>query len=85
MDKPEKPPIEIERDLGIQPIAEILTERGLKSHDLVEASTEHITHKMVIRACKGRRLTARVQKKMVNALNRASKESFTRADLFNYR
>ena len=40
----------------------ILTERGLKSHDLVEASNEKITHKMVVRACKGRRLTARVQR-----------------------
>lgn len=85
MDEQGKPPIEIKRDLGIQPIAEILTERGLKSHDLVEASTEHITHKMVIRACKGRRLTTKVQRKIVNALNRASSESFTLADLFNYR
>ena len=71
--------------IDVQPIAEILTARGLKSHDLVEASTEHITHKMVIRACKGRRLTTRVQKKIVTALNRASNESFTLADLFNYR
>ena len=85
MNEQKKPPIEIKRDLGLQPIAEILTERGLKSHDLVEASTEHITHKMVIRACKGRRLTAKVQKKIVNALNRASNESFTLTDLFNYR
>lgn len=76
---------EIRRDLGIQPIAGILTERDLKSHDLVEASTEHITHKMVIRACKGRRLTTRVQKKIVNALNRISDQSFTVGDLFNYR
>ena len=85
MNEQEKPPNEIKRDLGLQPIAKILTERGLKSHDLVEASTEHITHKMVIRACKGRRLTAKVQKKIVNALNRASNESFTLTDLFNYR
>jgi len=76
---------EIRRDLGIQPLAGILTEKGLKSHDLVEASTEHITHKMVIRACKGRRLTTRVQKKIVNALNRTSEKSFTIGDLFNYR
>ena len=77
--------IEIKRDLGLQPIAEILTERGLKSHDLVKASTENITHKMVIRACKGRRLTAKVQKKVANALNRALEESFAVGDLFNYR
>ena len=75
----------IRRDLGVQPIAGILTERGLKSHDLVEASTVHITHKMVIRACKGRRLTTKVQKKIANALNRTSDESFTVGDLFNYR
>ena len=77
-------PNEIKRDLGLQPIAGVLAERGLKSHDLVKASTEHLTHKMVIRACKGRRLTTQVQKKIVSALSRASEESFTIRDLFNY-
>ena len=85
MDAQPSQSIEVKRDLGLQPIADILAERGLKSHDLVKASTENITHKMVVRACKGRRLTTKVQKKIANALNRASDESFTVGDLFNYR
>lgn len=75
---------EIERDLGEQPIAEIMSKLELRPHDLVEASTEQITHKMVSRACKGRRLTPRVKDKIRNALNAASEESFSLSDLFNY-
>ena len=76
--------IPIERDLGEQPIAALLANLGLKPHDLVAASTEQITHKMVARACKGRRLTPNVQRKILNALNRATAGSYKSADLFNY-
>ena len=75
---------EKELDLGEQPLAGILGERGLKSHDLVAASTEQITHKMVARGCKGRRLTRNVQGKLLRALNAASGEQFTLKDLFTY-
>jgi hypothetical protein len=75
---------DIERDLGEQPIARILAERGLKPHDLVAASAEQITHKMVARARKGRRLTPRVQVKILNALNRAAGTTYNLRDLFTY-
>ena len=75
---------EPERDLGEQPIAAILRELGLKSHDLVAASTEQITHKMVARACKGRRLTPNVKTKIRNAINKAADKSYTLAELFTY-
>ncbi len=74
----------IERDLGEQPIARLLAERGWKSHDLVAASTEHITHKMVVRACKGRRLTSNVQGKILRAWNTLAQGRLRVADLFNY-
>ena len=74
----------LERNLGEQPIAALLRELGLKSHDLVAVSTEQITHKMVARACKGRRLTPNVKTKIRNALNKAAGKSYTLADLFNY-
>lgn len=73
-----------ERDLGEQPLARLLTELGLKPHDLVAASTEQITHKMVQRGCKGRRLTRNVQGKLLRALNTASGNSYVLADLFTY-
>ena len=74
----------IDRDLGEQPIAKIMALHGLKAHDLVACSTEQITHKMVSRAVKGRRLTPSVQSKILNALNKASKKNYLLKDLFNY-
>ncbi len=73
-----------ERDLGEQPLARILAKHGLKPHDLVAASTEQITHKMVARAVKGRRLTGKIQIKIRNALNGAAKSDYSVSDLFNY-
>jgi len=74
----------IERNLGIQPIAQIMTDHDLKPHDLVAASTEQITHKMVARACKGRRLTPNVQAKIRHAVNAATGGQYGLADLFTY-
>ena len=74
----------IERNLGVQPVTQLMNEHELKSHDLVAASTEHITHKMVARACKGRRLTPNVKCKIRNALNKASNQSYSIGDMFTY-
>jgi hypothetical protein len=74
----------IERDLGPQPIGRIMAEQHLKPHDLVAASTEQLTHKMIARACKGRRLTPNVQAKVQAALNRATGKHYTLAELFTY-
>jgi hypothetical protein len=70
--------------LGEQPIARIMAERGLRPHDLVAASTQQITHKMVARACKGRRLTPNVQAKILNALNAATGKHYEQGELFDY-
>ncbi len=59
------------RDLGIQPIAALLDRRGLTNHALVAASAEPLTHKMIARARKGRRLTPKVKRKIIKALNQA--------------
>lgn len=74
----------IERDLGAQPLAQVMAERGLKPHDLVSASKEQITHKMVSRAVKGRRLTPAVQLKILRALNAAAKTDYALKDIFTY-
>lgn len=76
--------IDTERNLGEQPIAKIMLEHSLKPHDLVANSAEHLTHKMVSRACKGRWLTPNVQTKLLNALAKATGKTFTLADLFTY-
>ncbi len=74
----------VERNLDEQPIARLMQEHGLKAHNLVAASTEQITHKMVARACKGRRLTLNTQSKVLRALNHATGKSFSLSDVFNY-
>ena len=75
---------EVVRNLGEQPIARLMAERGLKGKDLVAASTEQITHKMVSRACKGRRLTRHAQSKVINAFNKAAGTTCGLKDLFTY-
>ncbi len=74
----------IERNLGRQPIADVMDKHELRPHDVVAASSEQITHKMVSRATKGRRLTPHVMMKIVNALNLAVEEEYSREDLFSY-
>lgn len=73
-----------ERDLGPQPVEGLLAKHHLTHHDVVAASTEQITHKMVARACKGRKLSRRVQLKIVHAVNTASEQDYKLKDLFNY-
>lgn len=75
---------EIERDLGIQPIARIMAELGFKANDLVSSSAEQITHKMVSRAAKGRRLNLKIQYRILHALNKASGKEYALKDIFNY-
>lgn len=75
---------DIERNLGEQPIAQIMGDHDLKSQDLVALSTENITHKMVSRACKGRRLTPNVKSKIRNALNSATGRTYPMEELFTY-
>lgn len=74
----------IKRDFGEQPIAKIMVEHGFKSHDLVANSTEQITHKMVSRGAKGRRLNLKIQYRILNALNKVTGKQYLLKDLFNY-
>lgn len=71
-------------DFGEQPIQQIITEQNLSAHDLVAASTEQLTHKMVSKACKGRKLTHNVKFKVLNALRNATDKSYEMKELFNY-
>jgi len=70
---------------GPQPLDLILTTLGVKNSDLVRASTEQLTHKMVAKGRKGRRLTRNVQEKIRRALNACqTQKEYTRAELFSY-
>ncbi|MFT5048989.1 MAG: hypothetical protein ACI8QZ_000378 [Chlamydiales bacterium] len=79
------PQADAPRDLGEQPIARLMAERELKPKDLVAASADQITHKMVTRAMKGRRLTPNTMRKVHRAMNRATGVEHPQAELFNYK
>jgi hypothetical protein len=71
-------------NMGPQPVAGLIEKHKLKPHDLVAASTEQLTHKMVSRACKGRKLSRRIQFKVLNALNNATEQHYKLKELFTY-
>lgn len=69
---------------GEQPISEIMKSHNLTAGELISASTEQLTFKMVNRACKGRVLTRNTQSKIRNALNKASGKEYSFEELFTY-
>ncbi|NLG13966.1 MAG: hypothetical protein GX561_07155 [Lentisphaerae bacterium] len=73
-----------ERELGPQPIDQIMTELDLENHDLVAASTEQLTHKMVMKARRGRFISMNIRLKIQRAINKASGNEYKLHDLFNY-
>jgi hypothetical protein len=75
---------QLTREFGPQPIDQLMNDRKLSNHDLVQASTEQLTHKMVAKARRGRWLSSKVRQKVLRAFNKATGENFTTKDLFNY-
>ncbi|MGC1480634.1 MAG: hypothetical protein WA771_09015 [Chthoniobacterales bacterium] len=73
-----------DRNLGEQPLAAILSTRDLRPQDLVATDPIRITHKMIARATKGRRLTSHSQQLVLSALNTVTGETHKKSDLFNY-
>lgn len=73
-----------EREYGPQPLADVLAEKGLTNHQVVATSTEQLTHKMLAKACRGRYVSPRVRQKIQRAVNAATGEIYTMAQLFNY-
>lgn len=74
----------MDRDYGIQPLDALMNEKGLSNHDLVEASTKQLTHKMVAKARRGRWLTMNARHKVTEAYNAIAGDELKVKDLFNY-
>ena len=75
--------------MGVQPIDAIMTEHGLKNHDVMQMNRGGLTHKQVNKARKGRRLTPKIKVRITAALNavlkqRGVEKEFVPKDLFNY-
>lgn len=79
-------------DLGTQPLDEIMLAGALSNHDLVAVSQAQLTHKMVARGRRGRRLKRKIQLRILDALNAHTKSrspdtqpAYSLPDLFNYK
>lgn len=74
-------------ELGTQPLDAVMVEMNLSNHDLVVANKGQLTHKTVGKARKGRRLTKRSQRKVIDAVNavRGGRAAYQLEDLFTYR
>ena len=90
-----EPETETKRDLGPQPLNDLMSKWGLSNHDLVEISPEQMTHKQVQKSRLGRRLTLKMMMKMARTLNlaiwgrlqdeeREDFEEYMHKHLFNY-
>ena len=72
-------------EFGAQPLEELMARLGLTNHDLVAASADQLTHKMVAKGRKGKKLTPNAQNKILAALRCARpQETFALRQLFNY-
>ena len=56
-------------DLGTQPLDAMMKSWNMTNHQMVEVSTEQLTHKQVQRARTGRRLTLKMMQKVTRAYN----------------
>lgn len=76
-------------EMGPQPLDALMSRLAIDNHALVAASTDHLTHKMVAKGRRGRRLTLNVQDKICRALNsvlnQRSQEPVAARQLFTYR
>jgi hypothetical protein len=72
-------------EAGQQPLDQFMDEADLKNNDLVKCSKEGLTHKQASKARKGRRITQRIQKKVLCAWNDLTGEKREIDELFNYR
>lgn len=68
-----------------QPLDAIMTEHGIANAELVKASTEQLTFKMVNKGRSGRRITTNIQDKILTALLAVKPDlKLKRKDLFRY-
>src|SRR6185295_11982979 len=75
----------MENENIVQPLDTLMTQLGVSNADLVKASTEQLSFKMLQKGRKGRRLNPRIQDKILAALLTVKPElKLRRRDLFRY-
>ena len=79
----------LERNLGTQPIDAVMEKHALKNHDVVQMNRGGLTHKIVQKARKGRRIKPNMKVRVTVALyvalkQRGIEEKYGVGQLFNY-
>jgi|TARA_Y100000994_G_scaffold186864_1_gene155594 hypothetical protein len=74
----------IQMEAGIQPLDQLMINEELRNNDLVSVSNEGLTHKQVSKGRKGRKITKKLQLKILRAWNHLNKQDLCLDDLFNY-
>ena len=72
-------------EVGTQPLDLLMVDAELRNNDLVSISQEGLTHKQVSKGRKGRKITKKLQLKILSAWNQLMSENLDLDDLFNYR
>ena len=71
-------------DAGIQPLDHLMINEEIRNNDLVSISNEGLTHKQVSKGRKGRKITKKIQLKILRAWNLLKDQDLYLDDLFNY-
>ena len=72
------------REAGKQPLDQLMIKENFRNNDLVALSEEGLTHKQVSKGRKGRKITKKLQLKILKAWNQLNNEDLLLDDLFNY-
>jgi len=72
------------REAGKQPLDQLMIKENFRNNDLVSLSEEGLTHKQVSKGRKGRKITKKLQLKILKAWNQLTNEDLLLDDLFNY-
>ena len=72
------------REAGKQPLDQLMIKENLRNNALVSISEEGLTHKQVSKGRKGRKITKKLQLKILKAWNQLYNEDLLLDDLFNY-
>jgi N-formylglutamate amidohydrolase len=74
----------IQMEAGIQPLDHLMINEEIRNNDLVSISKEGLTHKQVSKGRKGRKITKKIQLKILRAWNLLKDQDLYLDDLFNY-
>ena len=76
---------DLKLNLGVQPLDTLMIKNKWTNNFIVKNSLSQLTHKQLQKGRKGRRLTAKIQDKILHSVNKCLfPDKITMSDLFTY-